>query len=289
MAASTGRGATVEIEGRTLTFSNLDKVLYPSGFTKAQVIDYYARIAPVMLPHLRNRPVTMVRWPDGTDKAHFFNKHLPSHTPDWVPRFTRGDVTYGVVDNLATLLYMANLAALELHVPLHHAAADDWLADRIVFDLDPGPETGIRECAQIALQIRSLVAPVSEIVRTKTSGSKGLQMYVVPAAPMPFEGQSGTTAIAKTVAEGLERAMPDRVVSKQAKELRPGKVLIDWSQNVAAKTTVAVYSLRAKEEPTVSTPVTWDEVAAAADGAPLRFTADEVLERVTTLGDLFAT
>lgn len=286
--APPARATTVEVGGRTLSLSNLDKVLYPSGFTKAQVIDYYARIAPAMLPHLHGRPVTMVRWPDGTDKAHFFNKNLPNHTPDWVERIEIGGVTYGVVNELATLLWMANLAALELHVPLHHAADGSWLADRVVFDLDPGPSTGIRECAQVAQLIRQVIEPLGMAIRVKTSGSKGLQMYAVPEEPMPFDGASGTTALAKAVAEGLERAAPDRVVSKQAKDLRPGKVLIDWSQNVPAKTTVAVYSLRAREEPSVSTPVTWDEVVAAADGGPLRFRSDEVLARVEAMGDLFA-
>lgn len=286
--AAPGRRATITVGDRTLALTNLDKPLYPGGFTKAQVIDYYARIAPVMLPHLRGRPVTMVRWPDGTGGPHFFNKHLPAHTPEWVPRVDIGGVSYGVVDGLATLLYAANLAALELHVPLHRAALGQWTADRIVFDLDPGPSTGITECAQVAVLIRQAIEPLGMAIRAKTSGSKGLQLYAVPAGPMPFEGPAGTTALARTVAEGLERAAPELVVSRQAKELRPGKVLIDWSQNVAAKTTIAVYSLRGREEPTVSTPVTWDEVLAAGEGRPLRFTAPEVLARVERLGDLFA-
>jgi bifunctional non-homologous end joining protein LigD len=285
---SSGRGATVDIEGHALALSNLDKVLYPSGFTKAQVIDYYARIAPVMLPHLRGRPMTMVRWPDGTQSKHFFNKHLPSHTPEWVDRVTKGDVTYGVVNHLATLLWMANLAALELHVPLHRSAEGSLLADRIVFDFDPGPDTGITECAQVALLVAELIRPLGFALRAKTSGSKGLQLYAVPPEPVPFEGAAGSTALAKAVAEGLEQTRPDLIVSRQAKELRPGKILIDWSQNVAAKTTVAVYSLRAKDEPTVSTPVTWAEVEEAATGKPLRFTADQVLARVEQHGDLFA-
>jgi bifunctional non-homologous end joining protein LigD len=286
--AAPGRRATITVGDRTLALTNLDKPLYPGGFTKAQVIDYYARIAPVMLPHLRGRPVTMVRWPDGTGGPHFFNKHLPAHTPAWVPRVDIGGVTYGVVDDLATLLYAANLAALELHVPLHRAAIGQWTADRIVFDLDPGPETGMTGCARVAVLVSRAIEPLGLALRAKTSGSKGLQLYAVPSEPMPFEGPTGTTALARTVAEGLERAVPELVVSRQAKELRPGKVLIDWSQNVTAKTTVAVYSLRGRQEPTVSTPVTWDEVLAAADGAPLRFTAPEVLARVERMGDLFA-
>lgn len=286
--AAAGRGATVEVGGRRLTFSNLDKALYPNGFTKAQVIDYYARIAPVMLPHIAGRPMTMVRWPNGTDQPHFFNKNLPGHTPDWVERIEVGGVVYGVVNDLATLLWMANLAALELHVPLHRAAAGSWAADRIVFDLDPGPATGIRECARVAALIRRAIEPLGMGIRAKTSGSKGLQMYAIPPEPMAFDGPGGTTALARAVAEGLERAAPELVVSKQAKELRPGKVLIDWSQNVPAKTTVAAYSLRAKDEPTVSAPVTWDEVLGAADGEVLRFTSEQVLDRVGRLGDLFA-
>jgi bifunctional non-homologous end joining protein LigD len=269
----------IEIEERRLKLTNLDKPLYPGGFTKGQVIDYYVRIAPRILPHLSGRNITMVRYPNGVDKAHFFAKNLPSHAPDWVERIVLKDNTYIVCRDVATLVFMANLAGLELHVPLHRAADDDWTPDDIVFDLDPGPGTGIPECSEIALLIHELLTPLGMELRAKTSGSKGMQLYARPAAPMPYDGESGTTAFAKRLAEGLEQTHPTRIVSKQAKDLRPGKVLIDWSQNVRAKTTICVWSLRARAEPTVSTPVSWDEVRAAADGEPLRFTAAEALER----------
>ena len=280
--------ATVEVGGRQLTLTNLDKVLYPDGFTKGQVIDYYVRIAPVMLPYLRGRACTMVRWPDGVESGkHFYNKHLPSHTPDWVERFTQGGVTYGVVNDVATLVWMANLAALELHVPMHRAADDTMIPDRMVFDLDPGPGTGVQECCRIALAIRALLEPLGFAMVAKTSGSKGVQLYARPPEALPYGGDGGITALAKRVAEGMEHSDADHVVSRQTKDLRHGKVLIDWSQNVPAKTTVAVYSLRAKGTPTVSTPLTWDEVAAGAEGQSLSFTAPLLLERVDTLGDLF--
>ena len=281
-------GAMVEIEGHTLTLTNLDKALYPGGFTKGQVIDYYVRIAPVLLPHLSGRNLTMVRYPNGVDKASFFAKNIPSHAPEWVPRIALKDNTYIVCSDVATLVFMANLAGLELHVPLHRIADGVTVPDRIVFDLDPGPGAAIAECCEVALHIKALLAPLGMRMIAKTSGSKGLQLYAVPAAPIAYEGPDGSTALAKRVAEGLEVALPALVVSKQTKELRSGKVLIDWSQNVRAKTTVCVYSLRARQEPTVSTPVTWDEVEAAAGTGVLRFTYDQALERVGRLGDLFA-
>lgn len=281
-------GATIEIEGRVLHLTNLDKPLYPSGFTKAQVVDYYVRIAPVLLPHLRGRALTTVRFPDGSMGKSFFSKNVPSFAPDWMERVEQRDNTYIVCNELATLVFVANLAGLELHVPLHRVADGVMEPDRIVFDLDPGPETTITDCCQVAVLIADVLRPLGMTLRAKTSGSKGMQLYAIPPVPMSYEGAGGVTPFAKAVAEGLERAHPDRIVSKQAKELRPGKVLIDWSQNVSAKTTVCVYSLRAREEPTVSTPITWDEVLAGAEGAPLRFTSDDVLARVEQHGDLFA-
>jgi len=279
---------TVEVGGRQLTLTNLDKVLYPDGFTKGQVIDYYVRIAPVMLPYLTGRACTMVRWPDGVDSGkHFFNKHLPSHTPEWVDRVTQGDVTYGVVNEVATLVWMANLAALELHVPLHRMADESLMPDRMVFDLDPGPGTGVQECCRIAVKIRALLDPLGFSMVAKTSGSKGVQLYARPPDPLPYGGDGGVTALAKRIAEGMEAADPANVVSRQTKDLRHAKVLIDWSQNVAAKTTVAVYSLRARTTPTVSTPLTWPEVEAGAEGHVLSFNAPDVLGRVEMLGDLF--
>lgn len=278
----------VEVEGRTLRLTNLDKPLFPGGFTKGHLIDHLVRMAPVLLPHLRGRNLTTIRFPDGVDGEHFYAKSIPRHAPDWVKRVEVGGVTYVVCEDVPTLVWLGNLAAIELHVPLHRAADDSWDPDRIVFDLDPGPGAGIAECAAVAMDLRDLLSPLGMSLRIKTSGSKGMQLYAIPPSPLPYRGPTGTTAFAKRVAEGLEAAHPDRIVSKQAKELRPGKVLIDWSQNVAAKTTVCVYSLRARREPTVSTPVTWDEVASAVDGMPLRFTASEIVARVADLGDLFA-
>jgi bifunctional non-homologous end joining protein LigD len=292
-----GAGTTVVIEGRTLGLSNLDKNLYPDspgGFTKGQMVDYYVRIAPVMLPHLAGRACTMVRFPDGVAAKSFFAKNLPTHAPDWFERATRNDVSYGVINELAGLVWAANMAAIELHIPMHRdgngpsgVPLASQAPDRIVFDLDPGPNTDVMQCSQVAQLIRELIEPLGFVLTSKTSGSKGLQLYAIPPSPMEYDGSAGTTAFAKQVAEGLERANPELVVSRMTKDLRPGKVLIDWSQNVRGKTTVAVYSLRAKNDPTVSTPVTWAEIDAAADGAPLRFTADEVLQRVATHGDLF--
>ena len=277
----------VEIEGRQLTLSNLDKVLYPNGFTKGEVISYYTRIAPVMLPHLNGRNVTMVRFPNGVDGQSFFAKNVPVHAPEWIERVTLKDNTYIVCRDLATLVFMANLAALELHVPMHRAGDDSWTPDWIVFDLDPGPGTDVRESAGVALHIREILEPLGLGVVAKTSGSKGMQLYARAVTGSTYDGDAGTTAFARAVAEGLERAYPDAVVSKMTKALRPGKIFIDWSQNVRAKTTVAPYSLRARPEPTVSTPLSWDEVERCAAGTEMRFTATEVLDRVERLGDLF--
>lgn len=281
-------GTAIEVEGHVLSLSNLDKPLYPNGFTKSQVIDYYVRIAPVLLPYLTGRALTVIRFPDGSQGKSFFSKNIPSFAPEWMPRVSRKDNVHIVCSNLATLVFLANLAALELHVPLHREADDSTVPDRMVFDLDPGPETGIRQCCEVALLIADILGPLGMTLRAKTSGSKGMQLYAVPSNPMPYEGPGGVTAFAKAVAEGLERANPDRIVARQAKELRPGKILIDWSQNVSAKTTVCVYSLRARDEPTVSTPLLWSEVVAGAEGSPLRFTSTDVLARVVEHGDLFA-
>jgi bifunctional non-homologous end joining protein LigD len=275
----------VEIDGRTLKLTNLDKVLYPTGFTKGQVIDYYVRIAPRLLPQLSGRNITMVRFPNGVNDKNFFAKAIPSHSPDWIERVQLKDNAYIVCRDLSTLVFMANLAALELHVPLHRIADGRADPDDLVFDLDPGPETDITQCCTVALILRELLTALGMELRAKTSGSKGLQLYARPPAPMPYGGPDGTTAFAKRVAEGLELQYPALIVAKQAKELRSGKVLIDWSQNVSAKTTVSVYSLRARQEPTVSTPVTWPEIEATADGAPLKFTFDQALERTVAWPD----
>jgi bifunctional non-homologous end joining protein LigD len=281
-------GTAIEIEGRVLTLTNLDKPLYPNGFTKSQVIDYYVRIAPVLLPYLKGRALTTVRFPDGSQGKSFFSKNIPSYAPEWMNRVPMKDNVYAVCDELASLVFMANLAALELHVPLHRIADNSLDPDRIVFDLDPGPQTSIVECCQVALLIADILQPLGMEMRAKTSGSKGMQLYAIPPNPMPYDGPAGTHGFARAVAEGLERSHPERIVSKQAKELRPGKILIDWSQNVSAKTTVCVYSLRAKDEPTVSAPMRWEEVVACAEGEMMRFTADQVLARVEQYGDLFA-
>jgi bifunctional non-homologous end joining protein LigD len=271
---------TVEVEGRQLTLSNLDKPLYPGGFTKGQVIDYYSRIAPVMLPHLRGRTATRVRCPDGVEGERFFEKNAPRGTPSWVRTEKVGGVDYVVVDDLPTLVWCANLAAVELHV-------NQWLVesagspDLLVLDLDPGPPATVVECCRVALMVREQLAGLGVEAVAKTSGSKGLQLY----ARAPVED---TSAFAKVLAEGLEQAHGDLVVSRMTKTLRPGKVFLDWSQNNPSKTTVAVYSLRARERPTVSTPVTWEEVEACSAPEHLVFTSDQALDRVAEHGDLFS-
>jgi bifunctional non-homologous end joining protein LigD len=280
----------VEIDGRRLKLTNLDKVLYPeTGFTKGEVIDYYARIAPVMLPHLGDRCVTFRRFPNGVDGKSFFEKRCPSHRPEWVdtapgPGDRGGPIDYCVLSSVPALVWAGNLAALELHTPMSRAD-DIENATMVVFDLDPGPPAAMAECAQVALMIRDALEAIDLEVLAKVSGSKGLQLY------LPLNGthtQDEARSFALALAQLMGKHHPDLVVTEQKKELRTGKVLIDWSQNAYFKTTVCAYSLRARPHPTVSTPVTWDEVADAADGEPLSFEAAEVLERVDRLGDLFA-
>ena len=269
----------VDVEGRTLKLTNLDKVLYPDGFTKGQVIDYYTRIAPVLLPHLRDRTLTRLRCPDGVDGEQFFEKNAPRGTPEWVRTEKLNGVTYVVVDGLPALVWTANLAALELHTHQWRVGADG--PDQLVLDLDPGPPASVVECCQVALLAREHLVAVGLEPVAKTSGSKGLQVY----AKAPGEDPS---AFAKALAEELEKAHPKLVVSRMTKAVRPGKVFLDWSQNNAAKTTVTPYSLRARPRPTVSTPVTWDEVAACKEPEDLVFTTDDVLARVEAHGDLFS-
>ncbi len=286
------------VDGRELTISNLEKVFYPeSGFTKGQMLDYYLRVAPVMLAHIRDRPLTMKRFPNGIDGPHFFEKHVPVHAPDWLKRVSvpsnteGGEVEYGVICDTPGLIWAANLGTVEFHVPLWHVGRRRVLPappDHMVFDLDPGTDTSIVECCIVGRHIADLLADGERVCLPKTSGSKGLQIYV------PLSGRRTWETVrrqALSVATQLERQHPDLIVSNMRKELRRGKVLIDWSQNHSAKTTVAAYSLRARPMPTVSTPVTWEEVAdCARTGDPdrLRFTATEVVERVESLGDLFA-
>jgi bifunctional non-homologous end joining protein LigD len=291
---------SVEVGGRRLTLSNLSKILYPPtdgshGFSKAEVVDYYTRVSPHLLPHLAGRPATFIRFPDGVEGKSFFEKNAPSHTPDWVRTvrlpspgsgMKRDTIDYVVVDDLPTLVWAANLASLELHVPQWAVRDDDTPVepDLLVLDLDPGPPATVVECSRVALLLRERLAADGLTGYPKTSGSKGMQVYV-PLEPTPAEE---TSRYAKTLAEDLEKAEPKLVVSRMAKELRGGKVFVDWSQNNGAKTTVAPYSLRARPLPTVSTPLTWDEVEACRSPQDLVFTAEDVLERVEEHGDLLA-
>ena len=292
----TGATATkVSVDGRELTLSNLDKVLYPQAeLTKGQVIGYYQAVAPVLIPHLAGRPLTLKRYPNGVDGQHFYEKRCPSHRPPWLSTASvwsernKAEVRYCVVDDLASLVWVANTASLELHPSLSRAV-DITRPTAVVFDLDPGPPATAVECSRIALRLRELFEEMGLQSVAKTSGSKGLQLYVPLNTPVTYEGGSKDFALA--VAQLFERRFPKEVVHSMKKDLRPGKVLIDWSQNDEHKTTVSVYSLRARPRPTVSTPVTWDEVAATAEsGDPtlLVFEADAVVERVSRLGDLFA-
>ncbi|MCU1492671.1 MAG: polymerase LigD, polymerase domain protein [Acidimicrobiaceae bacterium] len=295
-----------EIDGRRISLSNLDKVLYPATrFTKGALLDYYARIAPVMLPHVRDRALTLRRFPDGVDGPSFFEKHAPSHTPTWVrtvhvptaaaggAKATKGsgDIEYAVICDRPTLIWAANLATIEFHVPLWRVGRHHVLPgppDHLVFDLDPGPGTSIVQCCQVASWIAERLAKENLEPVAKTSGSKGLQLYARLSRSFPWPRARD---LAHEVAQSVEGDHQDLVVTNMRKDLREGRVLIDWSQNHPAKTTVAAYSLRARPEPTVSTPVTWDEVADCArsgDAQRLRFLAGEVLERVERLGDLFA-
>jgi bifunctional non-homologous end joining protein LigD len=286
----------VRVDGRQLSLSNLDKVLYPeTGLTKGEIIEYYTRIAPALLPHISDRPATRKRYPNGVDGPSFFEKNAPSHTPDWIRTVTlpspgsskdREEVRYVVVDHLPTLVWLANLAALELHVPQWTVGPRGAMrdADRLVFDLDPGPPATIVECCEVALLLRDQLAADGLVAWPKTSGSKGLQLYV----PIKETPARRTSEYAKELAGRLEADRRDLVVSRMAKQLRPRKVFVDWSQNNAAKTTVAPYSLRARPLPTVSTPVTWDEVEACQHIDDLRFLTHDVLARLAELGDLHA-
>jgi bifunctional non-homologous end joining protein LigD len=288
-----GRESVVEIQGKRLKLSNLDKVLYPKvGFTKAQVIDYYVRVAPVLLPHLHDRPLTMKRYPEGVDGQFFYEKNCPRHRPEWVntaPVWSEGNqrwMDYCVIQDLPTLVWAANLADLELHTSL--SLAQDILRPTVVvFDLDPGPPATIVHCCQVGLWVRRVFAELGLEACAKTSGSKGLQVYVPLNTPVSYDQ---TKPFAHELARLLERTYPDAVVSDMKKALRVGKVFVDWSQNDDHKTTIGVYSLRAKERPTVSTPVTWQEVEECwrkQDPDLLVFTSDQVLDRVEQSGDLF--
>ena len=286
----------VEIDGRTLSLSNLGKVLFPkAGFSKGEVIDYYSRIAPAVLPHLEHRPLTLKRYPNGVEAGHFYEKQAPSHRPDWVdtaPLTVHGStkgrrtIDFVLCNDKPTLVWLANLADLELHTSLARAEAYD-APTTLAFDLDPGPPATIVECARVALHLRDALEHLGLQGFCKTSGSKGMQLYVPLNTPATYER---TKPFAHQLALVLERTHPDLVVSDMKKELRGGKVLIDWSQNDRHKTTVCVYSLRAKDRPTCSTPITWEEVEAVTrSGEPedLAFTTADVLARVDEHGDLF--
>ena len=284
----------VDVQGRTLSLSNLDKVLYPAAaFTKGHVIDYYMRIAPYVLPHLQGRALTLKRYPNGVEAQYFYEKNAPSHRPDWVNTATipiRTDgrtIDFVLADDLPTLVWLANLADLELHTSL--AKASDPRAPTILaFDLDPGPPATIVECAHVALRLREVFAHLGLEGFPKTSGSKGMQVYVPLNVPT---GYRETKRFSQAIAQLLERRHPELVVSEMRKDRRAGKVFVDWSQNDEHKTTVAAYSLRAKEQPTVSTPLRWEEVEAVTeseDPDELVFTSADVLERVAADGDLFA-
>jgi bifunctional non-homologous end joining protein LigD len=306
----------VQVDGRSLALTNLAKVLYPGdGFTKAEVLDYYQRISPVLLPHIAGRPMTLRRFPHGVGDLSFFEKHAPAHRPEWVrtqevvshssrSRSPGETISYLVIDDLPSLIWVVNLAALELHVPMWRfpasgsasgsdsasdaaAAAEPYGSaepDLLVFDLDPGAPATIVECCRVAEALRPALEADGLRPLPKTSGGKGLQLY----APLSGRTAEQASELALGYAQRFERELPRLVVSRMTKSARPGKVLIDWSQNNGSKTTIAPYSLRARDLPTVSTPVSWDEVAACGSVADLTFTAPDVLARVEAQGDLFA-
>ena len=286
--------STIAIQGKQLKLSNLEKVLYPAaGFSKQQVIDYYVRIAPAMLPHLRNRPLTRKRYPNGVDEEFFYEKNAPQHRPDWVktvPIWSEGNhrmVHYILANDLPTLVWLANLAALELH-PSLSLAKDISCPTMMVFDLDPGPPATIVQCCQVGMWLRDIFEHFNLQSFPKTSGSKGLQVYVPLNTPTKYVETKG---FSRALAQLLENDHPDAVVSDMKKKLRTGKIFVDWSQNDEHKTTVAAYSLRARERPTVSTPVTWEEVGHALKKRNpdlLRFEASQTIQRVEKMGDLLA-
>ena len=284
--------AAVTVDGRRLKLTNLEKVLYPAaGVTKAQVLDYYRRIAPYILPHLAGHPVTMKRYPDGVEHGFFYEKRCPSYRPDWiitkeVPTRSEKPLHFCVVNDLPTLMWVANLASIEMH-PLLSTADDVQRPTVVAFDLDPGAPADIADCARVALDLRKALGAVGLKGFPKTSGGKGLHFFVPLNTPVTFDE---TKHFARAMAESYARRNPDTATSDMKKIGRAGKVFIDWSQNDSHKTTVAAYSLRARERPTVSTPVAWKEIEAAAksrDGSRLQFEIDDVLRRVEAMGDLF--
>lgn len=285
--------AQVEIQGKRLKLSNLDKVFYPkTGFTKGQVIDYYTRVSAALLPHLKKRPLTLKRYPNGVDEKFFYEKRCPSHRPKWVATAPvesdrrGGPIDYCVCNDLPTLVWVANMASIELHPSLSHAPKVPQ-PTTLAFDLDPGPPAAILECAQVGLWVREVLGEFGLECFAKTSGSKGMQVYVPLNTPVTYKETKG---FSHALARLLEKQHPREVVSVMTKDQRKGKVFIDWSQNDEHKTTVSVYSLRARDEPTASTPVRWEEVEEALhkdDADTLRFEAPDVIKRVESDGDLF--
>jgi len=285
--------AQLVVEGKKLSVSNLDKVLYPKvGFTKGQVIDYFIRVAPVLLPHLKDRPLTMKRYPDGVEGEFFYEKNCPSHRPNWVKTarvWSEGNqriMHYCLANDLPTLVWAANLADLELHTSLSRKDKIER-PTMMVFDLDPGPPADIVQCCQVGIWLRDLLGRMKLKSFAKTSGSKGLQVYVPLNTPVTYDDTKG---LSRSLAQHLEREHPDLVTSNMSKAVRKGKVFVDWSQNDEHKTTICVYSLRAKEEPTVSTPVIWKEVESCLKKKKpdlVKFRSDQVLARMEKLGDLF--
>jgi bifunctional non-homologous end joining protein LigD len=286
--------SAIDIQGKTLKLTNLEKVLYPAaGFAKRQLIDYYIRIAPAILPHLAGRALTRKRYPDGVEGEAFFEKNAPQYRPDWVKTApiwsgrNRRNVNYVLADDLATLVWLANLAAIELH-PSLSLATDISCPTMMIFDLDPGPPATILECCQVGLWLREIFDHFGLRSFPKTSGSKGLQIYIPLNTPVTYEA---TKTFSHALAQLLEHEHPKQVLSEMSKQARTGKVFVDWSQNDEHKTTIGVYSLRARERPTVSTPVSWEEVEAAhkkKKAASLVFEAKDTVARFEKLGDLFA-
>ncbi len=283
----------LSIDGRQVRITNADKIFYPrEGFTKGDVIAYYARVADVLLPYVKDRALTLKRYPDGIEGGFFYEKQCPSHAPKWISttRVKKSDgstIRYCMLNDTASLLWSVNLANLEFH-PFLHTAQRPGRPTGLMFDLDPGPPADIVQCAQVALRLRDLFRSLELESLPKTSGSKGMQLFVPLNTPIRY---SQTKAFARAVATVLAQRFPESIVADMKKDLRKGKVFIDWSQNDARKTTVAPYSLRAREQPTVSTPITWEEVGQCVkkkSAASLRFTAEAVLQRLDRLGDLYA-
>jgi bifunctional non-homologous end joining protein LigD len=294
VATGSATSTDIEVGGHRLSIRHLDRVVFPrTGTTKAELLDYYVRIGDVMLAHLRERLLHMHRYPEGVEGPRFWQKQCPQHRPQWLstaPVYSRekqANIDYCVIEDLAGLLWAVNLGSIELHTSLH-TRADLHRPTTLAFDLDPGEGIDVIGCAEVALRLRELLAAIELQAFAKTSGSKGLQLYVPLNCDVTY---AQTKPLARSIAEALEESWPERVVSRMAKSLRAGKVLIDWSQNTEHKSTVCAYSVRAKERPTVSTPVGWDELQAAVrdrDGSLLVFEMGDVLERVATRGDLFA-